>query len=144
MKPTRLLPPLLAFVVSATAIAASNKDVERRHPLIGKWSWTRSTNQCTEVYEYHADGTYSSVSGDEHSEGVFKIAATPNEDGFFLYTDKVLKDHGGKDCGNSEEDITGAEATLYIAIHQSGEQILVCYEPSFDKCFGPLKRIREN
>lgn len=111
------------------------------HPLIGKWQWTRSMNKCTEVYDFRDDGTVPVISGTERTDNVYTVAVDPDINGFYRMTIRTTKDHGGKDCGNDESDSTGVESTNYLFFNASRDQYRACYEPSLNKCFGPLRRI---
>lgn len=133
---------LVAF--SAQAFSADSPFAKNGNSrLIGKWTWTRPTNSCTEVYEYRADGTLFVVSGDEKSDNTYHLAYEPSLKGFYKITSTIVKDRGGKDCADSETDDTGATDTNFIKFHPSGNQYTVCHEESFEKCFGPLRRIAE-
>ena len=39
------------------------------HPIVGKWTWSRSVNNRTEVYEYGADGSFHVAIGAEIASG---------------------------------------------------------------------------
>lgn len=109
--------------------------------LIGKWTWTRPSNNCTEVYEFREDGTLFVVSGKEKSDNTYNLSAQPTPAGFFTLTTTIVKDHGGKDCGDTEEDDSGGTDIRYIRFLPSGTQYIVCSEESLNRCFGPLHRI---
>ena len=57
------------FALTCTAETHSVKT--QRHPLIGKWQWTRAENKCTEVYDFKADGTVRVISGEEKTENTY-------------------------------------------------------------------------
>lgn len=144
MNDTVIRKSLCAAATSLAILAApSPSNAGDANPLVGSWTWTRPQNKCTETYTYRRDGTYSTVSGAERTEGTYTLSAEPDAAGFYEYADHVTKDFGGRDCADSDADITGEEAHLFIAIHASGEQILICFEPGFDKCFGPLRKVGE-
>jgi hypothetical protein len=114
------------------------------HPLLGKWTWTRGSNNCTEIYDFRPDGTSHVQSGTEISDGLFMVSPEPNAAGFYVWTDQVTKDFGGRDCANSEDDSTGRTSTVYVQISpRRRDQIIVCYTAALDRCFGPLTRVRE-
>ena len=141
-----MLRVLIAFAFIASALfaaaaeAAPAKAAIAPHPIVGKWEWTRSENACKEVYDFRADGTAHIVSGEEVTDNTYTIDHTPR-DHFYRLKLKVTKDHGGKDCGDHDEDGTGQESTVYIFINAEKTMHVVCTAAAFDTCFGPLKRV---
>jgi hypothetical protein len=129
----------VAFVLAATAHAEGGEASE----IVGKWTWTRADNACTEVYDYRPDGTLQVQSGAEKTDNTYSIASTPDENGFFRMVLKIVKDYGGKDCADSEEDSTGQEQAVYVLFHSSRELHAVCRDPSLEVCYGPLHRMKE-
>jgi hypothetical protein len=111
--------------------------------IVGKWTWTRADNACTEVYDYRADGTLQVLSGSETTDNTYSIDAAPDKNGFFKMVLKIVKDHGGKDCADSEEDNTGQEQVVYVLFHSSRELHAVCRDPNLEACYGPLRRVKE-
>jgi hypothetical protein len=116
---------------------------DANHLLLGSWTWTRDENQCTEIYEYRADGTNHIVSGEERTDNRYKLSAAKTEDGFYTLTSTVVKDHGGKDCADADNDDTGATFTVYVTFTPEGDQHLVCFEENLKRCFGPLRRLEK-
>lgn len=123
----------------APVLAAHGRDSE--HPLIGSWTWKPEGKDCTEVYEWRANGTGHVVSGKEVTETRFKISATPDDKGYYVFLDEVVKDNKGRDCAGSTKDNTGEKSTLFIQISPAKDQIRICVKPSDDACFGPLTRV---
>lgn len=109
--------------------------------IVGTWAWTRSSNDCTEVYRYYRDGTVAVISGKEVTLGEYEIASQPNDAGRYKLTDTILIDHGGMDCADVDVDNTGESATIYVLFHDSGNAHWSMYEPTGDIGFGPLYRI---
>lgn len=135
---------LLLVLYSAQAVCANTPFVKNGNSrLIGKWTWTRPTNNCTEVYEYRTDGTLFVTSGAEKSDNTYHLAYEPSLKGFYKIRTTIVKDYGGKDCADSETDDAGATDTNFIKFHPSGNQYILCHEESLDRCFGPLRRIAE-
>ena len=139
----RLFAVFLACTTAVQADAAPSalSRPEVGHPLIGKWQWTRSSNKCTEIYDFRPDGTVPVLSGTEKTDNVYTVAANPDANGFYRMTIRITKDHGGKDCADTESDSTGVESTNYLFFNAGRDRYLACYQASFDKCFGPLRRI---
>lgn len=128
----------------ATVFAASGAtDAAEPHPLIGRWTWTVPDNGCSETYTWRADGTGFVTSGAEVTETRFKFSTQPDRNGFYTFMDEVVKDHGGKDCANVDKNDRGRKVTLYILLHDAGDQILICTRPKQDRCFGPLSRVAD-
>ena len=135
---------LLSIAMLATggpAAAQGARKPDAPHAIVGKWTWTRGDNNCTEVYEFHPDGTLKVQSGDERSDNTYAIAKEPDANGFYKVTMKVVKDYGGKDCGDAEDDSTGEEYVNYFLFDPQMGRYIVCAKPAFDACFGPLRRI---
>jgi len=113
-----------------------------QHPIIGKWTWTRSTNKCTEVYDYRPDGTLYVVSGAEQSTTKYQIAGKPDAHGFYELKGRLVKTNGLRDCSDSPPGGPAKPYTLYIIFHHSEPQYLACQSAGLDHCFGPLTRVR--
>jgi len=128
-----------AFVIAAPVHAGNSESSD----ILGKWTWTRAENACTEVYDYRPDGTLQVESGAEKTDNSYALSSSPDENGFFKVDLKIVKDYGGKDCADSEEDSSGQEQTVYIVFHSSKALHAVCRDPSLDACYGPLHRIKE-
>lgn len=133
--------PGASFGASAEGADADISDAN--HLLVGSWTWTRKANNCTEVYEYHVDGTSHIVSGEEQSDNSYHLSATPSPEGFYALTSTMVKDYGGKDCADSSRDDTGTTFTVYVLFSPSGDEHLVCFEQSMSRCFGPLRRVKK-
>jgi hypothetical protein len=97
---------LLALATSSLS-SAQAPAVDARALLIGTWTWTRSANNCTETHAYHADGSRSSISGTERSDTRYELSKQPSAKGFWKLDVTTVKDYGGKDCADTEDDETG-------------------------------------
>ncbi len=136
---------LLALASAASALVATAAAQERPpsgHPLVGTWQWTHKESNCTEVYEFRADGTAFIESRDERTDNTFTVAAEPDANGFYRVVLRTTKDHGGQDCVNDAANNTGLESINYNLFTPDRTQMLICYEPTRSACFGPLRRIR--
>jgi hypothetical protein len=49
-------------------------------------------------------------SGEEKTDNTYSITFSPEDNGFFKMRLKIVKDYGGKDCGDSEENNTQARS----------------------------------
>jgi hypothetical protein len=92
------------------------------------------------VYEFKADGTAPVTSGTEKTDNTYTVAATPDLNDFYRHTMTVIKDYGGKDCGDDESESSG-ESTNYIIFDPTKTMYLSCVEPKLEKCFGPLQKV---
>ena len=136
---------LLTLVFTASALVTTAAAQERPpsgHPLVGTWQWTHQPSNCTEVYEFRADGTAFIQSRDERTDNTFTVAAEPDANGFYRVVLRTTKDHGGQDCVNDAANNTGLESINYNLFTPDRTQMLICYEPTRSACFGPLRRIR--
>lgn len=135
-----ILAALIVFPMATIAVAnASNSST---HRLYGKWTWTYSKNNCTEVYEYRPDNTSVVTSGEEVGESRFTITDKPDLNGFYRMVDVVTKSNGRTGCdGEPGGTPVGDTATIYVLFHPTKDEMLICQEPSLDACFGPLRRV---
>ena len=108
------------------------------HPVIGIWDYGK--NGCTETYEFLPNGIRNVTSNQEVVKASYTITETRSERGFYKLTDKVLEDNGKADCSGSTSDMTGDIVELYVAFNPRKDQLIFCFEESFDKCFGPFKK----
>lgn len=134
---------LLLLIATVAMVPMAYAEEGGSGKIVGKWTWTRTENACTEVYDYRADGTVRVVSGDEATDNTYSIDATPDQNGFFRMMLKVVKDYGGKDCADSEEDSTGQEQQVYVLFHTAKPLHVVCRDPDLETCYGPLRRVQE-
>lgn len=120
-------------------------DVRGNHPVVGSWTWTRESNDCTETYHFQADGTLFVISGAELSTGEYSIDDRADDEGFYELRAKTVS-NGAADCSDSPSagERQTYEYTVYLAFHPSGQLHIVCYGRSFDRCFGPLRRAEKD
>ena len=134
----------LIFGVLVGASSGTIANPPATHPLYGKWTWTLSKTNCTETYEFRPDNTTLISSGDERAESRFSISEHPDANGFYRMTDTTTKSNGRTGCdGESGGTPVGDTATSYIFFHPTKSEMLMCEEPSFDSCMGPLRRISQ-
>ena len=126
------------FVITSSAHAGGESS-----DIVGKWTWTRVENACTEVYDYRPDGKLYVQSGTEKTDNTYLMDSSPDQNGFFRMVLKIEKDHGGKDCAGSDEDSTGQESTVYVLFHSSKAIHAVCRDSSLEACYGPLHRMKK-
>jgi len=132
------------LIYSAATVATASVGASTTHRLYGKWSWTYSKNNCTEVYDYRSDNTAAVTSGEEIAESRFTIADKPDSIGFYRMTDVVTKSNGRTGCdGEPGGTPIGHEVTIYILFHPKRDEMLICQQPSLDACFGPLQRLAQ-
>ena len=111
------------------------------HPLVGTWSWTLPGKQCTETWQYRADGRRLGTSGEEVTQGNYQIPAKPMTTGFYPLAETVTNSNGKRDCsGDLHAD--GDESMMrFIQFSPRQDQFIVCKAASLEACFGPLKRV---
>lgn len=132
----------LILFFTATATIANAADSSESLPLYGKWSWTYVKNNCTEVYDYRSDNTTVITSGEEQAESSFTISDKPDLNGFYRMTDVATKSNGRTGCdGEPGGTPVGDTATIYITFSPTKDEMVICQEPSFNSCMGPLQRI---
>jgi hypothetical protein len=107
--------------------------------LTGVWSWT-DMQQCTESYEYRADGSGQVSSGDERTDVRYTLSPEPQEGDFFRLDVTIQHNSGGKDCLGESGDDAGETYTVFVTFQPDENTHLVCYQPDFTRCFGPLRR----
>lgn len=130
------------LICSAATVANASVATSPTHRLYGKWAWTYSKNNCTEVYNYRVDNTAVVTSGEEQAESRFSITEKPDPMGFYRMTDVVTKSNGRTGCdGEPSGTPVGHEVTIYILFHPRKNEMLICQQPLLDTCFGPLQRI---
>ena len=140
LKPIAIAAGVALSLLTTTVVAQA--PVARSHPLLGKWQWTRAANQCTEVYDFRADGTAQVLSGTEKTGNVYTITPQPDAAGFYLLTMKTVKDQGGKDCSDDTRDSVGQSNTRYVMFEPSKDRHMVCATASPERCIGPLRRVK--
>jgi hypothetical protein len=130
------------MLLSCSMATLAFANVSTPHPLYGKWTWTRAENNCTEVYDFRPDNTSRVTSGEETGESRFTISEKPDVQGFYRVVDVVTKTNGKAGCdGAAGGSPVGDTATIYVFIRPSRNEMVICEQPSFDACFGPLRRI---
>lgn len=113
------------------------------HPILGIWTFTIPDGHCSETYEFRADGTLITSSGEARSERVYEIAASPNPKGFYGLVDKVIRENGKLDCFGEPTE-SGSAAGIFIRFSPSGNSFVACEAESPDNCIGPLHRVHRN
>jgi len=131
---------LIALGASCIALA-QGRAIAARTLLLGTWTCTRPVNNCTETHTYRADGSRSSISGAERSDTRYEISNEPSPKGFWKLDVITVKDYGGRDCSDTEDDETGLRWSVYLRFDQTGKRLIYCYEESLDKCYGPFTRV---
>lgn len=112
------------------------------NPLLGSWEWVNIKNSCVETYIFGAENTGHITSGEEISDAQYQISEKPTAKGFYQVELKILKDKGGKDCGESYEDNSGDVYKKFLMFHPSGEQYVSCDKEDVRECVGPFKRLK--
>lgn len=131
---------LACLTCTTSAHVAADPAIRTDHPYLGRWTW--DYKGCTEIYTNRADGTTSSVSGEEHGQSRFTITDQTEDSGFYRVVDTVTTSNGKTGCdGNPGGTPVGDVATIFVFIRPSGDEMIECRTSSLDHCMGPLKRI---
>lgn len=129
----------LAASWDAGAQAVKPRRIAKDHPMLGSWTYEAPDGSCTETYVFRPDGTAVVTSGREIAESEFEISARPDANGFYKWTDRLVKDNGKEDC-SGEVTAAGTAVTNYVLFSPARDQFIVCAQASLDACFGPLRR----
>ena len=141
MKP--FIAVLLLSSLTSSASAKTN-DAVVSHPLYGKWKWTYEKNNCTEVYDYRLNNTSIITSGEEQAESRFTISEKPDQNGFYRMADITTKSNGRTGCDGAPGGTPiGHSATIFLFFSATKTEMVICQEPSFTACMGPLRRISQ-
>ena len=141
--PPRLQPSLIflpASLLFFALLSSSNAQVASTHPVVGSWSWTLFSGQCTETLLYRADGTLLSTSGDAVTAWRYSASPTPDTQGFYKLLETSTRYNSKKDCYGDVVDEEGQEAARFIQLNPAKDRLIVCKTASLSECFGPLKR----
>jgi hypothetical protein len=140
-----ILVACLLFFGATPSLAQGPADFAKKsdHPIVGDWQWTprRTVSACVEVYSFRSDGTATMRSGAETLEDIYDITPAPDDNGRFKLTMTTVKDHGGQDCADREEDDTGRSSTSYVVFGPRFRSLIICEDATSNRCFGPLRRI---
>lgn len=142
MRPSIIKIIILIVMVHFITLSSAVEPIKfPQNPIEGTWEWVNIKNGCVETYIFAADGSSHITSGTEISEASYQIAKKPSEKGFYKVTLKIIKDKGGKDCSDEEQDNTGEEYTKYLMFHPAGGQYVSCDKEDIHECVGPLRRV---
>ena len=138
-----LLAALLCSFATVQAAGPSPATPSQPHPIIGSWTWTLPGKSCAESYKYRANGTRTSISGEETTLSEYEISPIPGLLGFYRLTETVTESNGKRDCSGDLHEASGEKVTRFIQFSPKLDQLIVCKEESLKACFGPLKRLPE-
>lgn len=129
---------LCTFSAHAADQAGSNA---ARHPIVSTWRWTLFDGKCQETFQYRADGTMLSTSGEAVTQWAYNITAKPDALGFYKAVETSVKVDGKKDCSGDVVSKAGIEHTRFIQMSPTRDRFISCTTESLNACFGPLGRI---
>ena len=141
-----LLGALLCGLTQAQAAGQpATTDAAALHPIEGRWSWSLPGKSCSETWQFQADGSFSSKSGEEVLQGRYEISKIPSLLGFYLLTETITQSNGKPDCAGDRHAAASEgndkESTLYLQLSPKRDQLIACQQESLKACFGPLKRL---
>jgi hypothetical protein len=132
----------IAFLAIGSGISSAIANESNTNPLQGTWEWVNIKNSCVEIYIFGIEQSGHITSGEETSIARYEIADKPTDNGFYKVKLSIVKDNGGKDCGESYEDNTGDVYNKFVIFHPSGNQYVSCDSEDIKDCVGPFKRIQ--
>ena len=107
-----------------------------KHPILGLWEYTE--NGCTETYQFLSNGSRRGTSANEIIEATYSISAKPLPNGFYLLTDRVVRDLGGAACSGSDVDLTNSVTKVLVRFSADYRRLRFCSIQDSSQCFGPL------
>lgn len=123
-------------------IAAAGTPLPADHPLLGTWVLNVPSRHCAETYQMRGDGTTLVTSAEEISQSEFWISDKPSARGFYTWSNKTVKNNGGKDCsGNVGKP--GKTVSFFLRFHPSGNLFVLCRKEDLNTCLGPFVRQQE-
>ncbi|MFK7965498.1 MAG: hypothetical protein AB8C46_16180 [Burkholderiaceae bacterium] len=128
---------------AATGTKPPEAQSAKPHSIVGKWQWTIEEKQCTETYEYRADGSLSVTSGDEVAEATYDISPQPDSNGFFLLNGTPGTSNGEQDCTDRPAGSKQPAFSVYVVFHPTEPLLLICENPNMDRCLGPMRRVND-
>lgn len=114
-----------------------------RSLIVGRWKEVEPSTGCVSVYTFRADGTFSGISLDELTAGVYSISDRPNKEGLYKFIIKATSDNGQYDCYGSNDDDSHVEVTYYMKF-SSNNNVAVFYDApvtSTESFVGKMTRI---
>lgn len=133
---------IIFFIVFAlTGCVTAQKPVVTDTPLVGSWEWTRSYNNCRELYIFQENGESIVISGNRRFRDVFSVSPEPNEFGLYKVSFSTTYNSTGTDCTGSSKDWAGEGYVTYVRFNSSFNEMLIFYDPEGTKGFGPLTRV---
>ncbi len=142
LRPT-ILPVLLcaaALQLSPARAADPAVPAAPAHPIVGSWNWTLFGGKCTETFQYRANGSMLSTSGDAVTEWIYTVTPQASEKGFYKVVETSTKQNGKKDCSGDVVDEPGTAHTRFIQFSPARDRFIACKAESLAACFGPLSR----
>lgn len=132
---------IVFFAPAALLTAGIWQDTFAQQPnIVGTWEWARKKNGCLEQHVYRSDGTLTITTGEKRTDNTYLMSWAPEPNGRYKLTVVTVKDHGGRDCRDSNEDHTGRQTVVYVLFSQSRESMIQCDSPAGADCTGLMKR----
>ncbi len=136
MRRVRCALPALALLALPPAALPRSAPV---HPLWGTWTYTLADGICRETHDFQPDGTDHVASGAARYESNYQVGAAPSPRGYYRLDETITQVNGQRDC-TGELPRTDHESTVYVRLHPSGQQLLLCESEAPEACVGPLDR----
>lgn len=129
---TTLLAASLMLAQAATVLRAD-------HPVIGTWRLDLPDGRCHEIYRIRRDGTTLVTSAAEVAETEFEVSDQPDAQGFFNWSDQIVRDNGQPDC-SGEVTPVGQRVIQRLIFNPAGDMFLMCLPDHPQRCIGPFVR----
>ena len=132
---------------TASPQAFERTPLSSAHPLVGVWRIEVAKtvlrppsgydSKCIEEYAIRADGTKSSMSGEERNESEFMISPATKGVYWYKWVDKITANNSKPDCMGSHTAI-GHTAVNYVILHPSGDRFALCGREDMNSCYVEL------
>jgi hypothetical protein len=122
---------VFGILLCAYASMASAAD-RKAFDIVGEWTWNPVDAVCPERYNYRADGTFSTESGEERLEKTYVIAKTSGS--MYRIESMVTSTNGKPDCQGNLSPV-GAKSRVYV-MPLNGGGFFTCGSENTMSCFG--------
>jgi len=107
------LKKIIVLLISLLTIACSSSDSVNIPPVVGMWSHTIPSVQCTETFTFNSNNTFSASSLDEISNGTYVFETQENSSNRHAFSFTVTSDNQQFDCEGDNTNDIGTVYNLY-------------------------------
>lgn len=105
---------ILMFSLMVASCGDSDDGDDNSNSIVGSWSYTYPSVQCTEIYSFKADNTFTVTSLDEIYGGTYSLSDDVNSSDRQEFSITITSDNQQADCEGDMESDAGVTAELYI------------------------------